>query len=159
MRRTPRRRAKGTLSEFFLPLVDHGPKPKNKPARILHIVRLMAGNLWVTGVTIHDLSKQWGVGVESLKRDSAEASRTFTMDPVEIAELRARWRANVETAKTLALQMGKPQALSAILKVESRYLERLESPEDLPPPAPIEVDRSVTINFVPTSAPAPEPAP
>jgi hypothetical protein len=155
MRRTPRRRPKGTLSEFFVPLVDHGPKPKNKAARILHIVRLMAGNLWVSGVTIHDLSKQWGIAVESLKKDSAEASRTFTADPVELAELRARWRANVETAKSLALQMGKPQALSAILKVEARYLESLESPDDLPPPAPIDVDRSVTINFVPTVAPEP----
>lgn len=159
MARRARVKPKGSLRAFYLAVTDHGPKPSSKGTRITYIVGLMAGNLWVTGVTLHELHKQWGVGIDVLKREAAEASRTLAADPIDLAAARARWRANIESAKAMATKMGKPQALGTILKVEASYLSKLESPDDLPLPAPIEVDRSVTINFVPTTAPAPEPAP
>jgi hypothetical protein len=61
-----------------------------KTDRIQICIGLMASGAWINGVTGPRLAKEWGIRVETVSRDAAEASRTIRGNIISHDDLRAR---------------------------------------------------------------------
>lgn len=62
----------------------------DRAQRVEHIARLMASNLWRTGITNRELAEVWSVGLDCMKDYAAEASRIVRRDIGDSEEIRAR---------------------------------------------------------------------
>jgi hypothetical protein len=122
-------------------LSAHPEAPTSKQGRLDYIVSLMAQNLWVTGVTGVELAEAWGLSAETLAKDAAEASRTFTANPLDRAFLQARWHAKIEGAQAQAARMGRLEALASLLKLEGDHLGTFEEAK------PAEGSRRIEVVF------------
>lgn len=118
-------KSKGNLTKR-IPLGEP-EKPLDKAGRVQFIIELMAGNRWVTGITGPKLAYMWNLSVESLKKDAAEASRFFLTSNEDREELKKRWRAKLEAAQDAAMEKGRLEALSSLLKLEGDNLGVFEA--------------------------------
>jgi hypothetical protein len=94
----------------------------SKEARIDFMTEVMAANQWVTGSTGRQLAKLWDLSYETIRKDAAEASRRFVVDPEERDALKARWHSKVENAQREAVTAGRFEALASLLKLEGDHL-------------------------------------
>lgn len=62
----------------------------DRAERVEHIARLMASNLWRSGITNRELVAAWGVSLDTMKDYAAEASRIVRRDLGDSEEIRAR---------------------------------------------------------------------
>src|SRR5258705_13232770 len=82
------------------------PLPPGTPAkedRIKHIARLMANGEYFGMITCHKLADTWGLSIQSLRDDSAEAGRYLKRDPKERAQVQAEMAATVARIGEMAL--------------------------------------------------------
>lgn len=105
-----------------LRLALESPPPASKADRLDVIAEIMACGEWVTGKTGPQLAKHWRLGIDTLKRDAAEASRSFEVSEEERASRKARWFAKLEATHALAIRMGRPDAAVSALKLEGDHL-------------------------------------
>lgn len=102
--------------------------PPAKGERIQQIVDLMVSGLWVTGKSGPELAKSWGLAVNTVERDSAEASRHIQslMNPQERAERKAIFLAKLEGAQSAALKAGEYSAAARFMELEGKTLGHFE---------------------------------
>lgn len=105
--------------------LDRAPE---KSERIDAIVDLMVTGHWVTGKTGPQLAKEWGLALDTVERDSAEASRRVKslINPQEREELKARFLAKLEGVLSASLSAGRFEAAKGILELEGKALGHFE---------------------------------
>lgn len=103
------------------------PAPSSKAERVQVIAELMANGEWVTGDTGPKLAELWGLSVETLKKDAAEASRGFDVSDEEKSARKARWYAKLEGVQALAMRKGRVEAAVSALKLEGDHLGVFEA--------------------------------
>ncbi len=80
----------------------------------------MACGDWVTGITFRELAAEWGLNPDTVKKDAAEASRSFAVPEEERAARRSRWLVQIEDAKKNARRLNKPEAEARLLELQGK---------------------------------------
>ncbi len=80
------------------------PARRSKKDRVRDITELMASGQWVTGVTGPQLAAKWGMSLDTIERDSAEASRRVRTAVEEDEGLRSRILLTLETITQRAIK-------------------------------------------------------
>jgi len=85
----------------------------SKAQRVQRCIELMAAGQWRTGITGHDVAKEFGVSPATVKTDAAEASRTLRQqfDDQDLEEKKAQLLATLETATAMAKAGGSAREL------------------------------------------------
>jgi hypothetical protein len=107
-----------------------------KAERVRTIIEMMAGGEWVTGLTFLQLAEQWSLHPDTVKKDAAEASRSFEVSDEERASRKARWLAKVESATENARRLKRCEA-------EARFLELQGKAEGFFEPQKVELSGSL----------------
>jgi hypothetical protein len=99
-----------------------------KTERIDAIMDLMVSGRWVTGRTGRLLASEWGLALDTVERDSAEASRRIRtlVNEQEREELKARFLAKLEGVLEQSLSCGRFEAAKGILELEGKALGHFE---------------------------------
>lgn len=108
----------------------------SKADRVRIIAEMMANGEWVTGVTFLELAQRWGIHPDTVKKDSAEASRSFQVSDEERADRKARWLAQLESATSNARRLKRCEA-------EARFLELQGKAEGFFEPQKVELSGSL----------------
>jgi len=90
------------------------------------IARMMARAEWVTGVTGGELADKWGLHVDTVSRDAAEASRTFELSDQQKAGRKALFIAKIESAQGAARKKNRLEATAKLLELEGKALGLFE---------------------------------
>lgn len=96
----------------------------------------MAANNWVTGITFRELAEEWGIHPDTVKKDAAEASRSFEVSDEERATRKAQWLARLESATENARKLKRCEA-------EARFLELQGKAEGFFEPQKVELSGSL----------------
>lgn len=91
-----------------------------KAERVGFIAEMMADGKWVTGVTFRQLAGLWSLHPDTVKKDAAEASRSFEVDDEEKASRKARWLAKLENAQANARKLKRCEAEAKFLELEGK---------------------------------------
>jgi hypothetical protein len=86
----------------------------------------MLANRFITGVTVKQYAAQWGLHIDTVKRDAAAASKLFRADPKEADDRKSRGLAKLEGAQEAARAAGRHEAVKGLLELEAKaggYME------------------------------------
>jgi hypothetical protein len=86
----------------------------------------MIAQQFITGHTVAEYAKKWGMAEQTLRLDSAEASRSFEETDEERATAKSRWLATVQGAAMNARKMGQLGAEARFLELQARAQSFLE---------------------------------
>jgi hypothetical protein len=107
-----------------------------KGERVRLIAERMAKGEWVTGITFRELAAEWGIHPDTVKKDAAEASRSFEVSDEERASRKAQWLAKIESATENARRLERCEA-------EARFLELQGKAEGFFEPQKVELSGSL----------------
>jgi hypothetical protein len=80
----------------------------------------MADGRFITGITVAEYARKWGIAEQTARLDSAEASRSFEETDEERAAAKSRWLAQVESATANARKMKRCEAEVRFLELQGK---------------------------------------
>jgi len=83
-----------------------------------HIRDIMASNQWESRRTPYRLAQEWGVGVDTVNRSAAEASRLLEISPEELPAIRDRLLSGLESIIARCTTKRSPRYREAIRAIE-----------------------------------------
>ncbi len=100
------------LSEGTVPREEYGERPRTKELRIRVIMHLMGAGRFVKGETGLELAEAWELSIDTIDKDTQEASRRIK-DVVNADYVRTRCSEALDAA--LEWSRGDPKATAAVV--------------------------------------------